>query len=144
MQWANRALQTFWMLPVAYGSQTKSKYSSKAQGLTFGDTTFINSFKKRNFPTSLWNLLPQFFMQASSTCIQVTETGAEMNTKTLQWQHSHILCPGELKDPRQRDTDSCSAIQARISRLLGWHLQTGWSSTLSHVHLGQLPHQEVS
>lgn len=36
--------------------------------LTFGETTLINSFKNRNFPTSLWNLLPQFFMHASSTC----------------------------------------------------------------------------
>lgn len=36
--------------------------------LTLGETTFISSFRKRNFPTSLWNRPPQFFMQASRTC----------------------------------------------------------------------------
>lgn len=36
--------------------------------LTIGDTTLISSFKNLYFPTSLWNLLPQFFIQASSTC----------------------------------------------------------------------------
>lgn len=34
---------------------------------TFGDTTLISSFKNRYFPTSLWNLLPQFFIHASNT-----------------------------------------------------------------------------
>lgn len=38
--------------------------------LTFGDTTLINSFKNLYFPTSLWNLLPQFFIHASNTCTQ--------------------------------------------------------------------------
>lgn len=38
--------------------------------LTFGDTTLISSFKNLYFPTSLWNLLPQFFMHASNTCKQ--------------------------------------------------------------------------
>lgn len=40
--------------------------------LTFGETTLISSFRNRNFPTSLWNLLPQFFMHASSTCSHST------------------------------------------------------------------------
>lgn len=35
--------------------------------LTFGETTLISSFKNLNFPTSLWNLRPQFFIQASRT-----------------------------------------------------------------------------
>lgn len=34
---------------------------------TLGDTTLISSLRKRNLPTSSWNLLPQLFMHVSST-----------------------------------------------------------------------------
>lgn len=34
---------------------------------TLGETTLMSSFRKRNFPTSLWNLFPQFFTQVSRT-----------------------------------------------------------------------------
>lgn len=34
---------------------------------TLGDTTLMSSLRKRNLPTSSWNLLPQLFMHVSST-----------------------------------------------------------------------------
>lgn len=34
---------------------------------TLGEITFTNSFKNLNFATSLWNLLPQFFIHVSRT-----------------------------------------------------------------------------
>lgn len=38
------------------------------QALTFGDSTLISSFRKRNLATSPWNLPPQWFTHVSSTC----------------------------------------------------------------------------
>lgn len=42
------------------------KYKPIWRLLTFGDTTLISSFKNLYFPTSLWNLLPQFFIDRKS------------------------------------------------------------------------------
>lgn len=38
------------------------------RALTFGDSTLISSFRKRNLATSPWNLPPQWFTHVSSTC----------------------------------------------------------------------------
>lgn len=50
------------------GGAAKGVPRNEETALTLGETTLISSFKNRNFPTSLWNLRPQFFMHASSTC----------------------------------------------------------------------------
>ena len=42
--------------------------------LTFGDIDRIISLRNRNLPSSWWNLLPQFFTQASSNCTTDTHT----------------------------------------------------------------------
>lgn len=42
--------------------------ATPARRPTLGDTTLMSSLRKRNLPTSLWKRLPQFFIQASSTC----------------------------------------------------------------------------
>lgn len=64
---------------------------------TLGEITLTNSFKNLNFPTSLWNLLPQFFMQASRTynkpryidinCDTLCKRTSKWKnkTKTIQW-----------------------------------------------------------
>lgn len=57
----------------------------------------INSFKKRNFPTSLWNLLPQFFMQASSTWS--TEARRSGQDLALGQQHSPEEAPNQERRP---------------------------------------------
>lgn len=62
----------------------------------------INSFRNRNLPTSLWSLLPQFFMQASSTW--GTEAGAQ--ARTWHSARPHMLAalhkPLPKKGPNQK------------------------------------------
>lgn len=57
---------------------------SQKSPLTLGETALMSSFKNLYFPISLWNLLPQFFMHASSTCNEM------MHKKTVREQVTNI------------------------------------------------------
>lgn len=67
--------------------------------LTLGETNLINSFKNLNFPTSLWNLRPQFFIQASRTCKRKTRLDKYLRNVQdyaegyLNEKHSDIIIP---------------------------------------------------
>lgn len=49
--------------------------STRTGAPTLGDTTLMSSLRKRNLPTSSWNLLPQLFMHVSSTCREGGDPG---------------------------------------------------------------------
>ena len=59
--------------------------------LTFGEMSLIISFRKRNFPTSCWNLLPQFLTHVSSVFKKKKQTKASHMKSVTKWPDENEL-----------------------------------------------------